>query len=488
MTRQVLDSSDETAWTAIIAQAERSHAHGVLATPFGTVTHEDLIGTALDIAASLRQYYPGAVSSLIIVMAGDPSTVAALLAAGLVGRTAVLLPASSTAHDIWRVSVASRAELVLQYAGAPVRIEEQVAVVESHLGLSWTDLPTGAAPTAHERIGLRTPTGFLCHRTSGTSGSSRLAVRSGTAVLVEMESLRHALGMTDADVILCGSAVSHSYGCVGGLLTPLLAGASLRIARSPTEALAAMGECEPSILFGLGPMYAQWAEGTHDVKRALRDVRLAFSAGAALPAGLFEQFQRRFGVPIRQDYGTSETGTISLDLEPTPEPGTVGTPLRHVEVRLLPPAGIPLKFQEAGEIGVRSPAMAAGYFSAGTLVPCVDDQGWYGTRDAGSWVDGRLRLHRRLREFPSINGELVDLDLVDRAIAAMPGVSEVVVSAEVQNGRTRLVAMVATSDLTVTDLLTRCSQHLPKNWVPDHFVICDRLPRSPAGKILNKYV
>jgi long-chain acyl-CoA synthetase len=302
-----------------------------------------------------------------------------------------------------------------------------------------------------------------------------------------METIRQVLMMTDQDRVLCGSAVSHSYGCVGGLLAPLLAGASVTIARDVEEVRVAIAETRPTIMFGLGPMYEKLAVGASDLGYDLSNVRFTFSAGATLKDGVFERFRERFGIPIRQDYGTTETGTISLDLEDAPWPDSVGRPLPHVEVRLRRPEAIPLKPGEAGEVLVRSPAMASGYIVGGRLAPCVDAGGWYSTQDAGSWVDHRIRIHRRLRALPTIHGESVDLDAVERVIAGMPGVFEVVVTADVQQDGIFLVAMVATLLRTADEIEAWCAQRLPDNWVPKRFVQCERLPRSPAGKILSKY-
>ncbi|HEY8685427.1 MAG TPA: AMP-dependent synthetase, partial [Chloroflexota bacterium] len=141
-----------------------------------------------------------------------------------------------------------------------------------------------------------------------------------------------------------------------------------------------------------------------------------------------------------------------------------------------------------GEILVRSPALARGYLAGGTLSPCTDEFGWYNTQDAGSWVSGSLCVSRRLRPLITINGERVSLDQVERAIQDMPGVTEVVVSPGTDPGRTMLVAGVAGYIRSPEEVRTWCLQRLPRNWVPDRIAVFDRLPRSPAGKIVNRYI
>jgi acyl-CoA synthetase (AMP-forming)/AMP-acid ligase II len=487
MTDRLLQWRDSPVASAILSRAATSSSRAVLNTSFGQFTGDKLCTSVTDIADSLRSLHLDTDAPLIIVMAGDPWTVAALLAADLVGRTAVLLRAPSTGAEIRSAVTASGAELLLQFAEAQIHEAEDGSSSDIRHGLSWKHLRVNTKFATTARLSRRARDGFVCHQTSGTAGSSRLALRTGSSVLTEMEMIRRVLTMTDQDRVLCGSAVSHSYGCIGGLLAPLLAGAAVTIARNTEEARVAVAELGPTIIFGLGPMYGRLADSASSLSHDLANVRFAFSAGAPLGAGLFERFRERFGTPIRQDYGTTETGTISLDLKDEPRPDSVGFPLPHVEVRLRPPEAIPLKPGEEGEILVRSPALALGYLVDGKLVPCVDEEGWYSTQDAGSWVDHRLLLHRRLRALPSVNGESIDLDAVESVIGSMPGVVEVVVRADAQQGRIELVAIVATRVYAVDEIRLWCAQRLPRNWVPERIVTCDRLPRSPAGKVLNKY-
>jgi long-chain acyl-CoA synthetase len=399
----------------------------------------------------------------------------------------VLLHPTATEGEIRSAAHASSAKLLLRSNQSPQYLDVVGEGPEVAHGLNWTDL-SPAKSMGREEHSQPHQAGFLCHQTSGTLGSSKLALRTRLAVRTEMDILCRTLKLTEHDVVLCGSAVSHSYGCIGGLLTPLLAGATVILTRTPAETRTALSDALPSIVFGLGPSYAELVDGRPALGDHLRGVRFAFSAGAPLPEGLFKRFLARFGVPIRQDYGTSETGTISLDLAGTPESRCVGETLPHMDVRLKPPVGIPLEPGEEGEIVVRSPALARGYLVAGRLSPCTDELGWYHTQDAGSWVGASLCVNRRLRALPSINGELVNLDRVERAIGEMPGVVEVVISPETDAGRFILVAGVATRERTLDEIQNWCVQRLPRNWVPGRISVFERLPRTPAGKILRKYL
>jgi long-chain acyl-CoA synthetase len=479
--------NDNSIARAILIRSQERGSHLALTTSFGSLTGAELVSAVGAIAHELRRRYPGANLPVIIVMTGDPHTVAALLALDLVGRTAVLLHPAATEVEIRSAAQASSAELLLQSNQSPRHLDVAGDGPDDAHGLHWTDLSSGASTGSDDPRLLR-QAGFLCHQTSGTVGTSKLALRSRLAVRTEMDALSLALKLTEDDVVLCGSAVSHSYGCVGGLLTPLLAGASVILARTSAETQTALSDSLPSIIFGLGPSYAELVDARAELGDHLRGVRFAFSAGARLPEGLFKRFLARFGVPIRQDYGTSETGTISLDLAGTPEPDCMGQILPHMDVRLKPPEGIPLEPGEEGEILVRSPALASGYLVSGGLSPCTDELGWYHTQDAGSWVGTSLNVNRRLRALPSIDGELINLDRVERAIQEMPGVVEVVISPETDAGRSILVAGVATRECTLEEIRNWCVQRLPRNWVPDRISVFERLPRTPAGKILRKYL
>lgn len=478
-------SDDPSITAAILARALAAPSRNAVITSRGTFTWETLATAVTDIALTLREEYSTVPTPIAIVMAGDPLTVAALLACDLVSRPAVLLHPLSTRARIRAALQDSRAGLLLQLDQSSVDYGWKQPATEIRHGLSWTDL--AARWGLRDRLNTRVVDGFVAHQTSGSMGQPKLALRTRHAVRIEADMVSRALFMSDTDVVVCASAVSHSYGCIGGLLVPLMAGASINLPRNVAEARTMIEDSKPSIVFGLGPMYEQLANSGLDLRRSFHAVRLAFSAGAPLAPGLFERLQADAGIHIRQDYGTTETGTIALDLDIEPRSDVVGRPLPHVTVRLVPPADTPLASHEAGEVVVQSPALAQGYFVNGEVQAFDEPDAWYRTQDAGSWFGDQLRIHRRLRPFVWIEGDAVSPDCVEHLIKAMPGVLNVAVAPRISAGKTRLAAVVATMDHSSDEVEAWCRDHLPQNWIPESVVCLERLPRTPAGKIVYPY-
>lgn len=420
-----------------------------------------------------------------LLMVSEGGAVAAILAAQLTGHPAILVPASLPSHEARALLRDHRVTLV----GTPSESEESARSIPSAApDFVWVRPKFGDSEGADQPSALTGTDAFICQLTSGSMGASRLAVRSDAAVASEIEAVRERLALGSWDSVLCASSIAHSYGLIGGLLAPLLVGAQVGLTTTETASVMTR-EFNPTVAFGLAATYgALLAE--RRAPHALRSARFVLSAGAPLPDGLFDAFLKGVGLPIRQDYGTTETGTISIDDDQEATPGSVGRPLPHLEVRLARPAKVALGAQEQGEIWVRSAALASGYLNPDGFQSCVDADGWYHTRDAG-WFDseGRLFVGRRLRDPVSVDGVAVDLEAVETAIRSAPGVKEAV-ALGVRDGRGRSVirAVIVAPGVGEQTLRDWCREHL---CVPEQLFtieLRDDLPRSPAGKILQKYM
>jgi acyl-CoA synthetase (AMP-forming)/AMP-acid ligase II len=190
----------------------------------------------------------------------------------------------------------------------------------------------------------------------------------------------------------------------------------------------------------------------------------------------------RFGKPIRQDYGTTETGTIAIDEAIDVREGIAGVPLEHMEVRLSGPGS-------EGEILVRSSAVSSGYLTENGLEDCSDADGWYHTGDIAGIKGGQLRLTSRLVSPILVGEQAIDPGAVERLLMTLPSVKDAAVVATLdRSGRRALKAVVVTENVDKQEIETCLRARLPGSHVPAEVELRAELPRSPAGKVLRKYL
>jgi long-chain acyl-CoA synthetase len=226
----------------------------------------------------------------------------------------------------------------------------------------------------------------------------------------------------------------------------------------------------------------------------LASLRLLFSAGTALPRPSFEAFGERFGLLVRQLYGSTEAGFMTANLDPDPVATfeSVGTPAGDVEIRIVDEDGDTLPPGEEGEVLVNSPAMTEGYSDMEDLNREAFRDGYFHTGDLGRLDDeGRLYLTGRKKLLIEVGGYKVDPIEVQDVVVAHPKVREaVVVGAEGRVEGEELVKAVVVPDEDVDDreLVEFCRERLANFKVPQIVEFREEIPKSPLGKVLRKYL
>src|SRR5262249_46399333 len=129
----------------------------------------------------------------------------------------------------------------------------------------------------------------------------------------------------------------------------------------------------------------------------LSSLRLAFSSSAPLLPADCRRFLAQYGITLRQLYGSSETGTISYNRDPTAwGDESVGLPLAGVRVQVLGDDGRPVGPGVEGELAIASPFAAFGYLDNETATRESFRDGVYFSGDLGTKdAEGRLRLTGR---------------------------------------------------------------------------------------------
>jgi long-chain acyl-CoA synthetase len=307
------------------------------------------------------------------------------------------------------------------------------------------------------------------------------------------------VGLNGADVVFSTLPLFHSYGLGSSMLAALRSGATLVILEDPhpfvlqrDHALEVL-ERERATVFPAVPFILRLlteAPGQGD----LSALRLCFSAAAALPRPTFEAFAQRFGVPIRQLYGSTETGAVTANLDDDPW-GTwrsVGRSLEGVEVNVLDAAGVPVETGRIGEIAIRSPATTTGYAGLPELNRERFADGWFFTNDRGRLdEEGRLHLTGRKQQLIDVKGDKVDPIEVEDVLAVHPQVREVVVVGieSGAEGEDLIKAVVVPDGPCRSRELIRFARARLSNYkVPQMVEFRDEIPKSDSGDVLRKYL
>ena len=176
-------------------------------------------------------------------------------------------------------------------------------------------------------------------------------------------------------------------------------------------------------------------------KLGFDQLQLVVSGGASLPAETTALWHM-YGINVVEIYGQTEEagGIISGQRGPFPRPGSVGTPVEGVELRLA----------DDGEVHIRSTELFECYWRNDEATREVKGaDGWLRTGDVGEWRDGVLRLVDRARDFlVTAGGKTISPSFIENALRASPYIAEAVVFG---HGRKYLTAIIEIDFDTVAD-------------------------------------
>lgn len=287
--------------------------------------------------------------------------------------------------------------------------------------------------------------------TSGSSGLPKAAVHTFAAHLASAQGVLSVMNYGKDDSWLLSLPLFHVSG-QGILWRWLLAGGCM-VVRSLHPLADALQGCTHASLVPT----QLWRLLEQSEPLALREVLLG---GAAIPVELTEAAQAR-GVNCWCGYGLTELASTVCVKRADGLPD-VGEALPGREVKIV-----------ENEVWIRANSLACGYWRNGKLVPIVNDEGWFSTRDRGMLSGKRLTIIGRLDNLFFSGGEGIQPEEVERVIAAHPAVKQIFVvpvdDAEFGQRPVAVVEADAEFDLSlmaewVQGRLARFQQ--PVRWLP----------------------
>ncbi len=226
----------------------------------------------------------------------------------------------------------------------------------------------------------------------------------------------------------------------------------------------------------------------------LSSVRELKAGGSAVPERLVRAFDERFGVPLVQGWGMTETSPLAAVSRP---PAGVelsdreAYALRACQGRVLPLVDFRIDEDSGGELQVRGPWVARAYYRDPSGDQKFTDDGWLRTGDVAQL--GRnafIKLIDRTKDLVKSGGEWISSVELENAIMAHPDVVEAaVIAVPDQRWGERPCACVVrrgASGLDADGLRTHLAERVAKWWIPERVEFIDEVPKTSVGKFDKK--
>jgi amino acid adenylation domain-containing protein/non-ribosomal peptide synthase protein (TIGR01720 family) len=359
-------------------------------------------------------------------------------------------------------------------------------------GLSRDGVPTSA------EVGAAPDNLAYVMFTSGSTGVPKGVAITHASVVNGVQDLRRRVHVGPGSRMLAASSVNFDVS-VFEIFTALTAGAGVEVVRDVLE-LAERGGWSGSTVSAVPSVFSALLDQlTAEPDRIKLDIETVIFAGEALSAELVRRVHDALpGVRVINAYGQTESFYASTFTLPPQSTGIsaipVGRPLANMRAYVLGPELAPVPPGVTGELYVGG-LLARGYhhngaataerFVASPFGPA--GARLYRTGDLARWdADGGLSYAGRVDAQAKVNGIRVEPVEVETVIAAHLAVAQAAVTVrEDHAGRARLIAYAAPSgaDLPVEDLRRFVADRLPDYMVPTQFVVVDRMPLTPTGKL-----
>ena len=334
--------------------------------------------------------------------------------------------------------------------------------------------------------------------TSGTTGQPKGAelthANMSSNALVSAETL---VELSPDDVVMGCLPLFHCFGLTCGLNAAVTVGACLTlIPRFDAEkALEVVGRDKVTVFEGVPTMYAGMLHAPDAKSYDVSSLRTCISGGSAMPVEVMKSFEETFGCIVLEGYGLSETSPVASFNRPDIErkPGSIGVPVRGVEMKLVDDDGKDVGDGEVGEIAIRGENVMKGYWGREDATEEAIPDGWFLSGDmAKQDEDGYFFIVDRKKDLIIRGGYNVYPREVEEALYEHDAVAEVAVIGVPDDSLGEevgaAVALKKGESVSEDDLRAFAKERLAAYKYPRHLWIVDELPKGPTGKILRREV
>jgi long-chain acyl-CoA synthetase len=359
---------------------------------------------------------------------------------------------------------------------------------EQQAGAATPD--TGVADTADE------DTAVLLY-TSGTTGQPKGAELTHANLTLNARGSAALFDLGREGITLGALPLFHSFGQTCGLNATISDGGTLTLLPrfDPGKALEIIERDKVNVFQGVPTMYGAMLHHPDRERYDVSSVRLCSSGGSAMPVELLRGFEEEFGCKILEGYGLSESSPVASfnHADRERKPGSIGTPIRNVEMKIVDDDGNDVAQGDVGEILIRGYNVMKGYWQRPEETAETIVDGWLHTGDMGRVdEDGYFYVVDRKKELIIRGGYNVYPREIEEVLYEHPAVREAAVLGVPHDeyGEEVGAAVVLKDGASATpdELRDFVKEQVAAYKYPRVVWLVDDLPKGPTGKILKREI
>jgi long-chain acyl-CoA synthetase len=333
--------------------------------------------------------------------------------------------------------------------------------------------------------------------TSGTTGQPKGAELTHDNLARNAQVSRELFGVREDTVILGGLPLFHTFGQTCCMNVSVSSGATLSLIPrfDPAKALEIIERDKVTIFEGVPTMYGAMLHCAERERYDTSTLEVCASGGSAMPVELLKGFEKAFKCTVLEGYGLSETAPVASfnarDRER--KPGSIGTPVAGVEMKVVDDDDNDLAPGEVGEIVIRGHNVMKGYLNRPDATAEALRGGWFHSGDMGRVdADGYFFIVDRKKDMIIRGGYNIYPREIEEVFYEHPAVREAAVVGlphdEYGEEVGAAVSLKQGASATQEELRSFVKERVASFKYPRHVWIVDDLPKGPTGKILKREI
>jgi long-chain acyl-CoA synthetase len=333
--------------------------------------------------------------------------------------------------------------------------------------------------------------------TSGTTGTPKGAELTHANLLRNCRCASDLFALGPEAVTLGALPLFHSFGQTCAMNATVTAGGTLTLIPrfDPVQALEIIERDRVNVFEGVPTMYGAMLNVPDHSRFDTSTLAVCASGGAAMPVELMRGFEQAFGCKVLEGYGLSETSPVASFNHPDRErkPGSIGTPIEGVEMKVVDDDDHDLPTGEVGEIVIRGHNVMKGYWRRDDATAEAIRDGWFHSGDLGRIdEDGYFFIVDRKKDMIIRGGFNVYPREIEEVLYEHPAVREAAVIGipddEYGEEIGAAVALKDGAEVSADELREFVKGQVAAFKYPRQVWFVDELPKGPTGKILKREI